>query len=190
MKIKSKILIIAGSDSSGGAGIQADIKTASSLGVYAMTAVTAVTVQNTKSVKSVISVPANEIYNQIIHTTTDIKPRAIKIGMLHSTQVINKVIQSLEKIKIKKIILDPVMVAKGGSKLISEQAIKLMKTIPEILECHYTTGNWSVLIKILCKDNEHLMLILNKKIQSINGVSRTETFISLEQQIDRQITIN
>ena len=127
MKIKSKILIIAGSDSSGGAGIQADIKTASSLGVYAMTAVTAVTVQNTKSVKSVISVPANEIYNQIIHTTTDIKPRAIKIGMLHSTQVINKVIQSLEKIKIKKIILDPVMVAKGGSKLISEQAIKLMK---------------------------------------------------------------
>ena len=127
MKIKSKILIIAGSDSSGGAGIQADIKTASSLGVYAMTAVTAVTVQNTKSVKSVISVPANEIYNQIIHTTKDIKPKAVKIGMLHSTQVINKVIKSLEKIKIKKIILDPVMVAKGGSKLISEQAIKLMK---------------------------------------------------------------
>ena len=70
------------------------------------------------------------------------------------------------------------------------EAIKLMKTIPEILECHYTAGNWSVLIKILCKDNEHLMLILNKKIQSIKGVSRTETFISLEQQIDRQIAIN
>ena len=65
-----------------------------------------------------------------------------------------------------------------------------MKTIPEILEYHYTTGNWSVLIKILCKDNEHLMLILNKKIQSIEGVSRTETFISLEQQIDRQISID
>ena len=70
------------------------------------------------------------------------------------------------------------------------EAIKQMKTIPEILECHYTTGNWSVLIKILCKDNEDLMLILNKKIQSIKGVSRTETFISLEQQIDRQITVN
>ena len=68
MKIKSKILIIAGSDSSGGAGIQADIKTATTLGVYSMTAVTAVTVQNTKSVKSVIPVPPNEIYNQIIHT--------------------------------------------------------------------------------------------------------------------------
>ena len=72
MKIKSKILIIAGSDSSGGAGIQADIKTATSLGVYSMTAVTAVTVQNTKGVKSVIPVPPNEIYNQIIHTIKDI----------------------------------------------------------------------------------------------------------------------
>ena len=68
-------------------------------------------------------------------------------------------------------------------------AIKEMKKIPEILECHYTTGNWSVLIKVLCKNNEHLMTLLNKQIQSINGVSRTETFISLEQQIDRQISI-
>ncbi len=68
-------------------------------------------------------------------------------------------------------------------------AIEEMKKIPEILECHYTTGNWSVLIKILCKNNEHLMTLLNKQIQSINGVSRTETFISLEQQIDRQIAI-
>ena len=68
-------------------------------------------------------------------------------------------------------------------------AIKEMKKIPEILECHYTTGNRSVLIKVLCKNNEHLMALLNKQIQSINGVSRTETFISLEQQIDRQISI-
>ena len=72
----------------------------------------------------------------------------------------------------------------------NKEAIKAMKKIPEILECHYTTGNWSVLIKVLCKDNEHLMSLLNKQIQSIEGVSRTETFISLEQQIDRQITIN
>ena len=71
MKIKSKILIIAGSDSSGGAGVQADIKTATSLGIYSMTAVTAVTVQNTKSVKSVIPIPANEIYNQIIYCMLD-----------------------------------------------------------------------------------------------------------------------
>ena len=127
MKLKSKILIIAGSDSSGGAGIQADIKTATCLGAYAMTAITAVTVQNTNGVKSVVTIPAKEIYNQIIYTTNDIKPNAIKIGMLHSIQVINKVLKSLKKIKNKKIILDPVMVAKGGSKLINDRAIQLMK---------------------------------------------------------------
>ena len=74
-----------------------------------------------------MSIPPNEIYNQIYHTTKDIKPDAIKIGMLHSTQVINKVIDSLNRIKVKKIILDPVMIAKGGSKLISDQAITLMR---------------------------------------------------------------
>ena len=68
-------------------------------------------------------------------------------------------------------------------------AVRQLKKIPEVLECHYTTGNWSILIKILCKDNEHLMNLLNSEIQSISGVSRTETFISLNQQIDRQIKI-
>jgi Lrp/AsnC family transcriptional regulator for asnA, asnC and gidA len=68
-------------------------------------------------------------------------------------------------------------------------AVRELKKIPEVLECHYTTGNWSILIKIICKDNEHLMQILNKKIQSIEGVSRTETFISLDQQIERQIQL-
>ena len=68
-------------------------------------------------------------------------------------------------------------------------AVKQLRKIPEVLECHYTTGNWSILIKILCKDNEHLMHVLNKDIQTIPGVSRTETFISLDQQIDRQIKI-
>jgi len=69
------------------------------------------------------------------------------------------------------------------------EAVKQLKKIPEVIECHYTTGNWSIFIKILCKDNEHLMHVLNKDIQSIEGVSRTETFISLNQQIDRQIEI-
>ena len=69
------------------------------------------------------------------------------------------------------------------------EAVKQLKKIPEVLECHYTTGNWSVFIKIMCKDNAHLMHLLNKEIQSISGVSRTETFISLDQQIDRQISI-
>ncbi len=127
MKIKSKILIIAGSDSSGGAGIQADIKTITSLGSYAMTAVTAVTAQNTKGVHSIVSIPSKEISNQIEFTSKDIKPDSIKIGMLHSTQVVNSVIKSLKKLKLKKIILDPVMVAKGGAKLIDDKAILVLK---------------------------------------------------------------
>lgn len=69
------------------------------------------------------------------------------------------------------------------------EAVKQLKRIPEVIECHYTTGHWSVFIKILSKDNEHLMHVLNTHIQSISGVSRTETFISLQQQIDRQIKI-
>ena len=129
LKLKSKILIIAGSDSSGGAGIQADIKTVTSLGSYALTAVTAVTVQNTKGVKSVIPIPSNEIKNQIIYSARDIKPDAIKIGMLHSKPVIKKVIESLKNLNIKKIVLDPVMVAKGGAKLIDANAIKTLKKI-------------------------------------------------------------
>lgn len=69
------------------------------------------------------------------------------------------------------------------------KAVKELEKIPEVLECHYTTGDWSILIKVLCKDNEHLMQVLNKKIQQIEGVSRTETFISLDQQINRQISL-
>ncbi|MEC7870179.1 MAG: Lrp/AsnC ligand binding domain-containing protein [Bacteroidota bacterium] len=73
--------------------------------------------------------------------------------------------------------------------MINTEAVKKLDEIPEILECHYTTGNWSIFLKILCRDNEHLMNILNKKIQTIKGVSRTETFISLNQQIDKQISL-
>ena len=127
MKPKSKILIIAGSDSSGGAGIQADIKTVTSLGSYAMTAVTAITSQNTTGVKSIASINPKEIEKQIIFTCKDIKPDAIKIGMLHSSSVIKSVISSIAEIKVKKIILDPVMAAKGGAKLINNKAIQILK---------------------------------------------------------------
>jgi hydroxymethylpyrimidine/phosphomethylpyrimidine kinase len=127
LKPKSKILIIAGSDSSGGAGIQADIKTVTALGSYAMTAITAVTIQNTTGVKSIIPIVPKKISDQIEFTSKDIKPDAIKIGMLHSTQVIKSVIRSLDFIKVKKIILDPVMIAKGGTKLIDDKAVELLK---------------------------------------------------------------
>ena len=127
MKPKSKVLIIAGSDSSGGAGIQADIKTVTSLGSYAMTAITAITAQNTTGVKSIVPIKPKEISNQINFSIGDIKPNAVKIGMLHSKQVIRAVMISLKKSKIKKIVLDPVMVAKGGAKLINNSAISYIK---------------------------------------------------------------
>ena len=127
MKPKSKILIIAGSDSSGGAGIQADIKTVTALGSYAMTAITAITVQNTTGVSSVVPVQAKEIEKQILFTCKDIRPDAIKIGMLHSSEVIISVVKALKKVKVSKIILDPVMIAKGGAKLINQRAIKTLK---------------------------------------------------------------
>ena len=127
MKPKSKVLIIAGSDSSGGAGIQADIKTVTSLGCYAMTAITAVTAQNTTGVKSIVPLKPKEISKQIDFSAKDIRPSAIKIGMLHSKSVIQAVIKSLKKINIKKIVLDPVMVAKGGAKLVNNTAIADIK---------------------------------------------------------------
>ena len=166
MKIKSKILIIAGSDSSGGAGIQADIKTVTSLGSYALTAITAVTIQNTKGVKSVISVPPNEIKSQIVHSAKDIKPDAIKIGMLNSKKVIQKVLESLKKIRTKKIILDPVMIAKGGAKLIEKEAIIFLKKklihhvsliTPNIPEAEVLTG-------MEIKNKEDMIFAANKLI--------------------------
>ena len=69
------------------------------------------------------------------------------------------------------------------------EAVKQLKNIPEVIECHYTTGNWSIFAKLLCRDNEHLMELLNKKIQSVEGVSRTETFIPLQEQMNRQIEL-
>ncbi len=129
MKIKSKVLIIAGSDSSGGAGIQADIKTISSLGSYAMTAITAVTTQNTTGVISIFHISPSEISKQIEFSSKDIRPDAIKIGMLSNTKVINSIIKSLKKIKAKKIILDPVMVAKGGARLIDKKSINVLKKL-------------------------------------------------------------
>ncbi len=166
MKIKSKILIIAGSDSSGGAGIQADIKTVTALGSYAMTAITAVTSQNTKGVKSIIPIAPKEIFNQIIFTSNDIRPDAIKIGMLHSTKVIEHVIKSLENLKIKKIVLDPVMVAKGGAKLIDNKAIKSLKLklISKTILITPNIPEAEILTNTKIKNQEDMIYAANKLI--------------------------
>ena len=167
MQPKSKILIIAGSDSSGGAGIQADIKTVTALGSYAMTAITAVTSQNTTGVKSIVSIEPKEISNQIIFTSRDIKPDVIKIGMLHSSRVIESVIKSLEKVKVKKVILDPVMVAKGGAKLIDDRAIKLLKDklIKKVLLITPNIPEAEILTKTKIKSKEDMIFAANKLIE-------------------------
>ena len=164
MKPRSKILIIAGSDSSGGAGIQADIKTVTALGSYAMTAITAVTSQNTTGVKSIVAIDPKEILNQIIFTSNDINPDAIKIGMLHSSKVIEIVIKSLDKIKVKKIILDPVMVAKGGAKLIDNKAIKLLKNelIKRVTLITPNIPEAEILTKTKIRSKEDMIFAANK----------------------------
>ena len=167
MKPKSKILIIAGSDSSGGAGIQADIKTITALGSYAMTAITAVTSQNTTGVKSIVAINPKEILNQIIFTSKDIKPDAIKIGMLHSSKVIDSVIKSLDNIKIKNIVLDPVMVAKGGAKLIDNKAIMSLKSklINRVTLITPNIPEAEILTKTKINTKEDMIYAANKLIE-------------------------
>ena len=167
MKPKSKILIIAGSDSSGGAGIQADIKTVTALGSYAMTAITAVTIQNTTGVKSIISIDPKEISNQIEFTSKDIMPDAVKIGMLHSARVIKSVIQSLNVIKVNKIILDPVMIAKGGAKLIDNKAVELLKNelIKKVSLITPNIPEAEILTKTKIKSKEDMIFAAKKLIE-------------------------
>jgi hydroxymethylpyrimidine/phosphomethylpyrimidine kinase len=167
LKPNSKILIIAGSDSSGGAGIQADIKTITALGSYAMTAITAVTTQNTTGVNSIVGINPKEIYNQITFTCKDIRPDAIKIGMLHSSEIIRLVLKALDLIKVKKIILDPVMVAKGGAKLINSKAIQLLKLklIKRVLLITPNIPEAEILTKTKIKTKEDMIYAANKLIE-------------------------
>ena len=149
MKIKSKILIIAGSDSSGGAGIQADIKAVTALGSYATTAITAITAQNTTGVKKVLPISSKIVQKQITMILDDIKVHGVKIGMLHNSKVIRSVYKTLKKYKLKYIVLDPVMIAKGGTRLINNNSISYLKKLllpicylvtPNIPEAEIMTG--------------------------------------------------
>ena len=122
-----RVLTIAGSDSGGGAGIQADIKTISAMGCYASSAITAVTVQNTLGVQAVHPIPLDILEGQIDAILSDIGADAIKIGMLHSTKVVNLVAEMIEKYGIRNVVLDPVMVSTSGHKLIEDDAIESIK---------------------------------------------------------------
>lgn len=120
------VLSIAGSDSGGGAGIQADLKTFSSLGVYGATAITAITAQNTQGVHSQFALPPQMVYDQIIAVMEDIHPSVIKIGMLSNVQVVTAVAEALKRYSIP-IILDPVMVSSSGHRLLSAEAQEVLK---------------------------------------------------------------
>lgn len=121
-------LTIAGSDSCGGAGIQADIKTMSANGVYAMSAITALTAQNTTGVSDILEVTPAFLAAQIDQIFTDIRPDAVKTGMVASTELIRVIADKLKQYDAKNIVVDPVMVATSGARLISEDAISTLKT--------------------------------------------------------------
>ena len=126
MKSYRRVLTIAGSDSGGGAGIQADIKAISAMGCFAASAITAVTVQNTVGVQAVHPMPLDILEGQIDCVLSDIGADAIKIGMLHSAEVVEVVARMLEKYGIRNVVLDPVMVSTSGHRLIEESAIEVI----------------------------------------------------------------
>ena len=143
------VLTIAGSDCSGGAGIQADIKTISALGCYAASAITAVTVQNTQGVTAVHAVPPEIVAGQIRAVMDDIKPKAVKIGMVNDAETIKAIADALADYDIEHIVVDPVMVSTSGSKLMQDDAIKVfiekllpMSTLitPNIYEAEILAG--------------------------------------------------
>lgn len=127
MKHYTTVLTIAGSDSGGGAGIQADIKTISALGCYATTAITAITVQNTVGVEAVHPVPVDFVKGQIEAVLSDIGADAVKIGMLQSAEIVRAVAETLRKYKVGNVVLDPVMVSTSGHRLIEEEAIDTLR---------------------------------------------------------------
>ena len=144
-----KVLTIAGSDSGGGAGIQADLKTFSAIGCYGMSVITALTAQNTQGVKAIHAVPPAFALEQIESVLSDIGADAIKIGMLYSAELIEAVAQGLKKHGAQKIVLDPVMVAQSGDKLLQNDAIEAIKenlmpladvVTPNIPEASVLTG--------------------------------------------------
>jgi len=122
-----KVLTIAGSDSGGGAGIQADLKTFAAIGCYGMSVITALTAQNTQGVIGIHAVPPSFAVQQIEAVLTDIGADAVKIGMLYSAELIKAIAGALKKHGSRKIVLDPVMVAQSGDKLLQEDAVDAIK---------------------------------------------------------------
>jgi hydroxymethylpyrimidine/phosphomethylpyrimidine kinase len=166
-----RVLTIAGSDSGGGAGIQADIKTISACACYAMSAITAITVQNTIGVSGVYPVPLEAVSGQISSVLDDIGADAVKIGMLHSAEVIETVKDTLEKYKIKNIVLDPVMVATSGDRLLQDEAIETLK--------NYLMP----VVRIITPNIAEAEILLGKKIYSQKELPQMAKKLSLNRSV-------
>ena len=121
-------LTIAGSDSSGGAGIQADIKTMTANGIYAMSAITALTAQNTTGVTGIFDVTPAFLAAQLDAVFTDIRPDAVKIGMVSQPELIAVIVEKLKQYAVERIVVDPVMVSTSGSRLLEDTALELLQT--------------------------------------------------------------
>ena len=152
------ILTIAGSDSGGGAGIQADIKTISALGGYAASAITAVTVQNTLGVSGIHDVPCQIVAEQIEAVLSDFSVKAVKIGMLNQAELVEVTASAIKKYSIENVVLDPVMVATSGDKLMQDSTIEKLKN--ELFP----------LTKIITPNLYEAGILLNKKITSIEDM--------------------
>jgi hydroxymethylpyrimidine/phosphomethylpyrimidine kinase len=122
----ARVLSIAGSDSGGGAGIQADLKTFSALGCYGMTAITAITAQNTQGVRAIHGVPPDILRAQIEAVVEDIGVDAVKIGMLHAPEVVRVVADAIRRYRLPHVVLDPVMVATSGDRLIAAETVDVL----------------------------------------------------------------
>ena len=121
-----RVLSIAGSDSGGGAGIQADLKTMAALGCYGMTAITAITAQNTQGVRAIQGLPAALLEQQIDAVVEDIGVDAVKIGMLHDPDVVRTVARAIDRHRLQRVVLDPVMVATSGDRLIAQETVAVL----------------------------------------------------------------
>lgn len=127
MKQYTKVLTIAGSDSGGGAGLQADMKTLSALGCYAMTAITAITIQNTLGVDRVVTMKPEDVEQQIDAVLSDIGADAVKTGMLATEDIVVAVVRQLHKYKVRNVVVDPVLVSTSGHRLLTDEALRRMQ---------------------------------------------------------------
>lgn len=163
-------LTIAGSDSSGGAGIQADLKTMTMNGVYAMSAITALTAQNTTGVSGIMEVTPQFLQKQIDAVFEDIRPDAVKIGMVSSTGLIEVIAERLKFYRAENIVVDPVMIATSGSRLIAEDAVRYLqeKLLPLAAVVTPNIPEAEILAGMPVKNNE-AMLTAAKKISEMYG---------------------